>query len=215
MSVITWLSENELWLSILISSLSVFFTLLLTVMIIIQTWKLNNKQIEFDLLIHSKQAELQKREIRLNSYPYKREIYSFVFSVLELCEQFEEISRSVDFHSKTPEQLHEILIIFQNQYVPDTRKALWSMREAEYVLPRNISTIVTYIRRDYDSMCSNLMALVSISKMMAQNELEKQFKEVMKSNIEEALNCCRRINAHKQFIEAIMPEELNISELSR
>ena len=213
--MVYWLYNNEKWLSILIQILNVIVSGSLTLYIIRQTHKLNEKQIEFELEQNSKQLEYQKRQIHLETYPYKREIYTHVFNVLELCNQFEKMISKIDLFKLPPTKIKEFLEILQNHYVPDTGKALWSMREAEYVLPSNISSVVIDIRKNYDSMCSNLMWADNYSKVLEENELEKLLKDEIKKSISIAIDCCKKINTHAKFIEEIMPRELDISNLTK
>lgn len=165
--------------------------------------------------INIDQTEIQKRQIRIDSYPYKREIYCHVFTVLDLCHQLQDILKSVDLFSKEPAQLMKFFKVLQDQYVPDTKKALWSMREAEYVLPSNISSVVIDIRKNYDSMCAHFITPANISIVLTQHEMETRMNEIKKHNIREAIACCDRIVKHAAFLESIMPLELDISNLSR
>lgn len=210
-----WIYNNEKWLSLIIQSLNVFISFGLSLLIIFQTRKLNEKQITFELEQNNKQLEYQKRQIHLDTYPYKREIYTHVFNVLELCNQFEEMISKIDLFTLPPAKIKDFLVILQNHYVPDTGKALWSMREAEYVLPSNISSIVVDIRKNYDTMCSNLMWVDNFSKILEENKLEQLIKDEIKKSIENAIECCKKINKHARYIENIMPVELNISDLSK
>lgn len=215
MNLFEWLSLNEKWLSLCLSLFSILITSFLTFLIIYQTEKLNRKQIDFESLIQKRQEDLQKRQILLESFPYKREIYSHVFTIFELCHQFLDLSKSVDLYSKEPEELNGLLNGLQKSYIPDMRKAMWSLRESEYILPRNISDIVLEIREDYDSMCGNIIYLYHFSKVMTENEQINEFDILKKMSIDNALDCCRRIDEHAAFIERIIPEELNISDLSK
>ena len=215
MNIIQCLTINENWITICISFLSLVISSILTFLIIKQTKNLNKQQIQIEEKINLKQIEMQKRQIRIDSYPYKREIYCSVFTVLELCHQLQHLLKSVNLQSKDPAQIFEFFNILQEQYVPDTKKALWSMREAEYVLPKNISSTVIDIRKNYDSMCTHFTAPASIAKVLTPYEMETKIEEIKRHNIDEAIACCNRIVKHTSFIENIMPLELDISELSK
>ena len=89
------------------------------------------------------------------------------------------------------------------------------MREAEYVLPENISHAIIDIRKNYDSMCAHFTAQASISKVLTTHEMETQIEEIKRHNIDEAIECCNKIVKYTSFIESIMPSELNISKLSK
>lgn len=213
--IYNWVIKNQSIISILISFSSLLISSYLTYLIIKQTKVVNQKQIQLQELISSKQLDMQKRQIQVDSYPYKREIYCYVFAVLELCNQLEELLKTVDLYSKDPIKLREFFQVLQDQYVSDTQKALWSMREAEYVLPRNISEVVLDIRKNYDSMVAHFITPASIFRVLTPNEIGKEFEEIKKFNIKKASECCHRIIEHTQYIESIMPRELNIAELSK
>lgn len=213
--LIQWLIVNDKWVTICISFLSLVISSILTYLIIKQTHKLNKQQMQIEENINFKQLEMQKRQICIDSYPYKREIYCYVFAVLELCHQLQELYKTINFHSKDPVQLLEIFKSLQEQYVPDTKKALWSMREAEYVLPKNISLSVIDIRKNYDSMCVHFTIPASVAKALTPSEIKTHMDEIKRDNINKAIVCCNKIIEHTSFIESIMPRELDISELSK
>lgn len=215
MEFVQWIVVNEKLISISIAFLSLVITSILTFLIIKQTKKLNRQQLEIEESINLKQIEMQKRQICVDSYPYKREIYCHVFAVLELCHQMQDLLKSVNLYSKNSTEILEFFNILQEQYVPESKKALWSMREAEYVLPENISQAVIDIRKNYDSMCSHFTAPASISKVLTPHEMETQIEEIKRHNIYEAIECCNKIIKHTSFIESVMPSELNISNLSK
>lgn len=215
MEFVQWIVINEKLISISIAFLSLVITSILTFLIIKQTKKLNRQQLEIEESINLKQIEMQKRQICVDSYPYKREIYCHVFAVLELCHQMQDLLKSVNLYSKNSTEILEFFNILQEQYVPESKKALWSMREAEYVLPENISLAVIDIRKNYDSMCAHFTAPASISKVLTTHEMETQIEEIKRHNIDEAIECCNKIVKHTSFIESVMPTELNISKLSK
>lgn len=216
MDIIRWLTDNEKWLAICVSGLSLLFSTILTYLIIRQTKNLSRQQVKIEENINLKQIEVQKKQILVEAYPYKREIYCNVSAVLELCHKIKALQKSVSLQSKDPAQLLQVFNVLQKQYVPDSKKALWSMREAEYVLPKNIFPTVLDIRENYDSMCAHFNAPAIITKLLTPQEIEKGVDEEMKLHeIDEAINCCDRIVKHTLFIESIMPSELDISEASK
>lgn len=215
MEIIQCIIINERFLTILIAFLSFVMTTMLTILLIKQNKDVNKRQMQFEESLSSKQIEMQKRQIHVDSYPYKREIYCYVFGVLELCHYLEELIKSVDLYSKDPNQLREFFQILQEQYVPESQKALWSMREAEYVLPKNISDVILDIRKNYDSMIAHFITPASIFRVLTPLEMNKELDEIKKDNINKAIECCNRIIEHTWFIENIMPRELNIAELSK
>lgn len=216
-----------------IALVDVIITAILTAIIIIQTGRLNKKQQKneeqaeiqqrlyeeqtakqqqaFEERLNQQQIELQKRQIQVNTFPYKREVYSHVFSVLELCHMLKDLTKSVDLKSKTAVQLREFFEVLLEQYVPDKKQALWSMREAEYILPDNISSVILDIRSHFDSLCCHFYTPSTLFNVLT----EQEFKGIIENNVDEAIKDCDAIVGHTWFIETILPRELNIAGLNK
>ena len=215
MSFIKLIEYNEQWLSLFIAFLSLLVNTILTGFIIWQTKRLNQNQQELEKSINNQQIELQKRQIQIDSYPYKREIYTYVFQVLQLCDQLKNITETLDLNDLTSEQIFDLFTLLQEQNAPDSKNALWSMRESEYVLSKNIAHIVLDIRKNYDTMCTHFIAIKTYSNLYKESEIGI-LKELTKSfNIEKAVECCNNIVSQTSYIENVFPTELNISLLSK
>lgn len=215
MSFIQWIECNEQWISLCIAILSLLVNTILTGFIIWQTKRLNQNQQELEKSISNQQIELQKRQIQIDSYPYKREIYTNVFQVLALCDQLKNITETVDLNDLSPEQIFEVFSLLQEQYVPDRKQTLWILREAEYVLSSQIAHVVLDIRDNYDTMCTHFIVINTFSKLDAEF-VNGYAKELTKSyNIEKIVECCNKIVNHTTYIENVFPTELNISLRSK
>ena len=188
----------------------VLITAFLTLRIILQTKKLNETQQDLEKKLNQEQMNMQKRQIQVDTFPYKREVYTAVFSVLELCNMIKELTKSVNLYNKTTEQLKEFMEVLLEQYVSDKKQIFWSMREAELY-----DDTLQNLRKHFDSMCYHLNIPNAISMVMTQYELETELEEIKVDNIEAALMDCDAIVNHAQFIESILPRELNIANLNR
>lgn len=215
MGFIKWIEYNENWLSVSIMFASFLVSAFLTGLIIWQTKRLNQNQQELEKSINNQQIELQKRQIQIDSYPYKREIYTNVFQVLALCDQLKNITETIDLNDRSPEEIFEVFSLLQEQYVPDRKQALWILREAEYVLSSQIAHVVLDIRNNYDTICTHFIVINTFSKLDAEF-VNGYAKEMTKSyNIEKIVECCNKIVNHTTYIENVFPKELNISLLSK
>lgn len=213
--LINWFGYYETIITISINFLSLIITSSLTFLIIKQTKSLNTKQLEITKKLNFEQTELQRKQIVIDSFQFKREIYSHVFSVLELCYQIQELTNKMDLNSLSVEKLKDLIEILLNQYVPNVKQTLWSMREAEYIISENISTTIIEIRSDFDKMISHFSTPLSISRIISESKTNIDIEQIKNENITAAIECCKRINKHSRFIESIMPVELDISKLSK
>ncbi len=193
----------------------VLITAILTAIIIFQTQKLNKKQLGFEEKNNQREAELQKRQIQVETFPYKREIYKNTFAVFECCDFLKQISEKLDWTTKTGQELSEMFSTVCEKYVPDLKATLWSLREAEYILPDNLANPILNIRELFDEMGSFFNILATMEAILTDNEMQTEFSEIKKRNISAALNNCDRILSYISFIEAELPNELRIAELNR
>lgn len=73
----------------IINMISVAISAILTYIIISQTRKISRNQNELEKKMNDQQMTIQKRQIRVDIFPYKREIYLNLFKVLEFANFFE------------------------------------------------------------------------------------------------------------------------------
>ena len=198
-----------------IAIVDVVITAILTAIIIFQTHKLNKKQLDFERRVSQRDEDLQKRQIQIDTFPYKREIYESVFSIFECCNYLKILSEKVDLNSRTGKELTEIFSLICKQYVPDTKAVLWSLREAEYILPESLSNPILEIRKCFDRICSNYNCLGTIESILTSLELQQTFPETKKGNLDAALLDCEMILSNVRFIESALPKELKIAGLNR
>jgi len=81
--------------------LGVIITSILTFIIIWQTGKINQKQIDLDRKLSEQQISLQKRQIRVDIFPYRREIYHNIFKVMEFSNFITTTLLTLDLEDKT------------------------------------------------------------------------------------------------------------------
>ncbi len=210
----------------LIAIIDVLITAILTAIIIFQTHNLNKKQIESDEKNNQREiesnekicqieSELQKRQIQIDTFPYKREIYKNTFAVFEFCNYLKKLSSIIDLNKKTGKEISIMLSHIREKYVPDTNAVLWNLREAEYILPDNISKTILDIRSRFDDMCSNIISIETIEAVLTDIEKQELFPETKIKLLKVALSQCDEILSNVRFIESILPKELDISRLNK
>ena len=198
-----------------IAIVDVLFTTILTGIIIFQTSALSKRQHMFEEATAKKESELQQRQLQVETYPFKREIYANTFAIFECCRLLKNLSQKIDLTNKTGEQLSVIVSSICKVYIPDLKATLWNLRESEYVLPDNISKSLLDIRTRFDLLYSNLHGLGALESLMTEIELQTVFIETKKGNIATALNECDKILSYRDFIESILPKELNIANINK
>ena len=193
----------------------VVITAVLTAIIIKQTSKLNKRQLDFEEKENQRQLDLQKRQIQVETFQYKREIYTNTFAIFECCHFLKKLSEQEDLTSKTGKDLSEMFSVIWRGYVPDLKAVLWSLREAEYILPSHLSGPIIEIRSCFDKMGSCFNCLGTLETILTDLELQTKFQETKKVNIVAALSACDKILSYVDYIEATIPKELNISDLNK
>jgi len=173
-----------------IDLLGVILTFILTTIIIVQTQRLNKAQLEFETKVHQNEEDLQKRQIQINTFPYKREIYANVYGIFECCLFLKELSEKIDLNTKSGKALSDMFETICTGYIPDSKAVLWNLREAEFIFPKDIADVIIDIRTCFDKRGASLKCLGSIETILTDIELQSFFPDTKKTNIDEALSNC-------------------------
>lgn len=208
---IDWVIENEAIINIAIALLSLLVTSLLTVIIIVQTAKLAKKQNEQEKLINKQQEDLQKRQIKIDTFDYKNNIYHALYKVFQMTGEIEGIFSKISLKEKTAEQLHQMFDILREQLKIDVSETIWLFKQAEYILPSNIYDSVRIISKDFDELTGDIGKLGFYPQILTDDELNTEKQKLLEDIREKA----KQINDHVYFITSIMPRELDISSLEK
>jgi hypothetical protein len=184
----------------LISLLSVFITAYLTYRIINQTAKLNKQQ-----------EELQKRQISVDLFSYRRDIYQNLYKILECSEKLLELHNSIDFSKKSIKELTGIFSITIEKYVGNEREVFLSLIESEYILDKNMSGSVLTINQAFDDICFKYQMLETLEDIATEIEVENYKKE----NLKDILSNLEFITGEIGFIQSIYPKIIDISMLDK
>ena len=206
-----WVIDNEAIFNIAIALLSLLVTSILTVIIIVQTARLAKKQNEQEKLINKQQEDLQKRQIRIDTFDYKNNIYSALYKVFQMTGEIEDIFSKISLKEKTAEQLHQMFDILREQLKIDVSETIWLFIQAEYILPSNIYDSVRVISKNFDELTGDVGKFGLYPKILTENELETEKQKLLEDIRERA----KQINDHVYFITSVMPQELDISSLEK
>jgi hypothetical protein len=194
-----------------VSIIEVIISSLLTFIIIKQTYKLNKMQNAMEEKLNYQQSLLQKRQIKIDTFPYKRELYLNLFKVLEFSNFLTETLFKLDISNKSAADIYQIYKVAEENYLGDSIEIVGSLRESEYILPLNISSTVVVINKTFDNICARFMVLGTLSKALTNEELQK----TKTLNIDSIKEGCLLINSRVPFLQSIMAKELDISTLDR
>ena len=207
----SWIVEYEVQLNLVISLLSFIVTSVLTVVIIRQTSRLAKQQSEQERLINKQQADLQKRQMQIDTFEYKNSIYHALYMVFQMTGEIEAIFSKISLQEKTMEQLHQLFEIIREQLKIDVSETIWLFKQAEYILPPNIYPSVRDIANNFNELTGDIGKLKFFPTILTPEEMEEE-KHRLLDDIEDRAN---RINQYVIYIESVMPRELDISSLGK
>lgn len=191
--------------------IGVVLTSILTFIIITQTQKLSKQQGELDRKLNEQQIEIQKRQIKLDVFPYKRDIYINLYKIIQfakktvsLTKDFLKIDAPVDIILMTSNGLYnDLKSIFSNSY-----ETVLSLHEAKYILRAELSVKVLEISKEFEEVYNDL----SRTNSQYSRELPKDVKEYLASMFWFTLQTIESIKSKEDIIENLR-NELNIAEL--
>ena len=207
-----WLN-NIYWDAVvgIFSALNVIILGTLTFIIIIQTKKNTENQILLEERITKYQNKLQLRQLKIDIFPYKREIFLNLYKVLEFSNHISSVLFQLDLESKSTKDIYDMFNTSKDVYNVDFYIVIRSLREAEYILPSNISSTVLEICRSFDEMCSSFLVMGSVEKIFDDSKVQ----EIKLHNLNRIKERCKHIESKNSFIQSIFPSEINIGNLDR
>ncbi|MDO4543159.1 MAG: hypothetical protein Q4C01_01290 [Clostridia bacterium] len=213
-----WASENSAvinLISVVIALLSLIVTSLLTVLIIKQTTHLNRKQVQMEQEINTQQVQMQKRQLCVDTYPYKREIYANLFAVFAVCQGLTQTVKLEQLLLMDCEKVFSYYKFIQEASVPDVKAVFWSLREAQFVMTTDISSAILEIRQKFDDMCGCFCSLDALSKVLKTEKLSTELEKIKRHNVTQGLRLCNEILAYSDYMESVMPDAMNIGGIER
>lgn len=203
--------------------LGVIVTTILTYKIIKQTksifenqvkWeaKINRRQMDLQNELNEQQIEIQKRQIRVDLFHYKRELYVNLLKVIELSSHLTEGIVTFDnLYNKSCEELSVIYKSCKKQFIGDVEKVILSISESSYLMPEDIVVSGLDIWKAFEEINRRFIHL-----HIAQYNLPAEDAEEVKvHNLKQIEKSCEIINSHAGTIKYVMIDELKIWNLDR
>lgn len=210
-ALIAWIVNNEILLNLAISFLSFVVTSILTIVIIAQTSKLAKKQNEQEIKINEQQQDWQKRQMRIDTFDYKNNIYRALCKVFQLTGEIADIFPKIRLYEKEMDQLCQLFDILLSQLKIDVSETLWLFKQAEYILPENIYASVRDIAKDFDELTGDIGKFKFYPTILTPEEVVTEKNKLL----DDIQYRAEQINRHVLFITTIMPHELDISALEK
>lgn len=197
------------------SLLSIGITSLLTVLIIIQTKKLTKKQQELDKALNESQREIQQRQLKLDLYNYRREIYRNIIKIYRFCELSNLFFTYCDYKKRKPDEIKKYYDRTEQLCYQNPTELSLILLESKYLLPEELSNIIFKIKVDFDELRGDMAAPQALCEIMTDEEKEKLLPLQIKEKMIDAQMRIKSILNTKEFIIDRMSSELDISKLEK
>ena len=221
--LIFWLLKVEPILSLLIAFISMLLTGVLTFLIIRQTSRLNIQQTELQSTINQQQIDMQKsisdqqnelfkRQIRIDLFKYRIELYSNLTKVFNYAQK---IIIHINIAKTHPALINKTMNII-NEYdtqLGDIHAIILSFRDADYLLSEKEGNILNNIQQLYKNF---ILLREEIEKVKVIAILSKESKSIANIDYDSIIQKCNYVIKDEESIIAVMTSYyLNISGLDR
>lgn len=208
------LSPYEIW-DIVLSIISVIVSSVLTALIIIQTKKLTKKQQELDKALNESQRELQQRQLKLDLYNYRREVYRNILKVYTFCINTQFFFEYENYKKLTPKTIEEYHRINEQMSYDNPAELSQILIEAKYLFPEDISDIILQIQKDFDTLLGDMNAPQKLYNIMKEEQRQTKLAPLIEEKMTDAQNRVKSILDTKDFIIEKISSELDISKLEK
>lgn len=210
---------------------SVLATIILTFIIILQSRKLNKKQILLETninnqqqkfqerinaeqlsiqsRIHNQQLEVQKRQLRVDAFSYRRDIFLHACSILEFSNLINRVLIEKKLEIRNGDHLYGLIKTAEDSIVHDSRLAILSLRESEYIFSRDTADKLLDIRVLYDNTIASVSPLKFLDEHLTGDQMREQIDFVL-NRIE---TNTKGILKYTTFIFDVLPREFHISDI--
>lgn len=205
-TIICYLKNNEEWLSLVINSV-------LTLLIIWQTFSLAKRQNKQDLELNIQQErfqkELQKRQLQLDTFEYKNEIYMVITKVGQLTAEYDVYFEKNIVKDKTYKQLYDIFGTYMDVLKIDVSEILAKLRQAEYFFEFYIYDVIYDVAINFNEITGDVGKFKLYPQILTDEEME-HFRNALLEDIETR---CKAVNKHMVYLHSIIPQKLQLNNL--
>jgi len=195
----------DLW-SFIISCLSIIVTSILTIYLIVQNVKLNNKQIENQKELQLKQEELNKRQLKIEERPYIEKVYKAIFDIYSYTESIESMLRVINGQNDFKNVVENIKSFTKSfNYLLDDKD--YNLVIGEYYVSDNVSPTIKKIR-DIMSDIIDVLMFFYVGDDLTQNYKEEK---IVKEKLEYLTKLCKEMDDTKSFINTMLEAQIKKS----
>ena len=160
MSFIKWCNDNQGFVSALLSMLSI----LLACISLLASLYISRRQRKADYELAVRQEDLQKRQIKIDTYPYRVECFETLCRLKEFAESSRKLLNEAKIEEKNPAQIQQIFSILHKKIDDSGSDVILRLIEGENVFQVSEWKKLKDIRKYYDRICFSFSLLASLDK---------------------------------------------------
>ena len=186
-------------------------TAVLTFIIIYQTRKNNNAVQKLEKQISDRDVDLQRKQLKLELFPYKREIYRNLISVFSFCEMYENLDRKISLKDKSAKQLYDIVDAIREQMGIDKYNIRKDLLESKYIFPERIANEIINTANRFEEFSSSFSILRTMDDQLTEEEKEEIIPEMIERTLLTARNNYVEIEKRKHYLINQILTDMDIS----
>lgn len=200
------------------SLLSIGITSLLTVLIIIQTKKLTKKQQELDKVLNESQRELQQRQLKLDLYNYRRDVYvnlAKIYKFTKIAKVF-LFDGEKDIYSNVPSKAESILRITGYIVRIDNSDVSSALAESNCLFSKVVSDKINYTNHNFAMIWITLNQLSNKKEDNKEQQKQNKTEDIeIKEMVDDLKFQIGRIEKDKIFVMDSIKAELDVANLEK
>lgn len=205
-------------LDIILSAVNFFVSAVLTIFIILQTNRLNKKQQKLDKALNESQRELQQRQLKLDLYNYRRDVYVNLANIYEFTKIANIFMFGVkkDIYSDASIEAKFILEIAGYIVKINNSDISSVLAESNFLFSDKVSNQINFIYHEFLKIWITLNQLSNKNeKNKEQQELNNDIDIVTKETVDDLKYRIDKILKHKDVVMNDIKSELDVSNLEK